>query len=51
VGVANFHTNYEINDKSSMVFSLNNAFDTTYERPDGYAQDGRNMLFTFKWKF
>ena len=51
VGVANFHTNYEINEKSSMVFSLNNAFDTTYERPDGYAQDGRNVLFTFKWKF
>mgnify|MGYP005658436601 FL=1 len=51
VGVANFHTKYEINDKSGIVFSLNNILDKTYERPDGYAQDGRNMFLTFKWKF
>ena len=51
VGIANFHTNYQLNDKSNMVFSLNNAFDETYERPDGYAQQGRNMLFTYKLQF
>ena len=51
VGVANFHTNYEINEKSSMVFSLNNAFDKGYERPDGYSQHGRNILLTYKLKF
>jgi vitamin B12 transporter len=51
VGIANFHTNYKLNDKSNMVFSLNNAFDETYERPDGYAQQGRNMLLTYKLKF
>ena len=51
VGIANFHTNYKLNEKSNMVFSLNNAFDETYERPDGYAQQGRNMLFTYKLQF
>ena len=51
VGVANFHTNYEINENSNVIFSLNNAFDKTYERPDGYAQDGRNILLTYKLKF
>ena len=51
VGVANFHTNLEINEQSNLIFSLNNAFDKTYERPDGYAQDGRNVLFTYKLKF
>ena len=51
VGVANFHTNYQMNEKSNIVFSLNNAFDETYERPDGYAQHGRNMLLTYKLKF
>ena len=51
VGVANFHTNYQMNEKSNVVFSLNNAFDETYERPDGYAQHGRNMLLTYKLKF
>lgn len=51
VGVANLHTNYQINDKSNMVFSLNNALDETYERPDGYAQHDRNMLLTYKLKF
>ena len=51
VGVANFHTSYEVNEKSSMVFSLNNAFDKGYERPDGYSQHGRNMLLTYKLKF
>ena len=40
-----------MNDKSNVVFSLNNAFDETYERPDGYAQHGRNMLLTYKLKF
>ena len=51
VGVANFHTNYQMNEKSNVVFSLNNAFDETYERPDGYAQHGRNILLTYKLKF
>ena len=51
VGVANFHTNYQMNEKSNIVLSLNNAFDETYERPDGYAQHGRNMLLTYKLKF
>ncbi len=51
VGVANVHMNYEVNEKSNIIFSLNNAFDETYERPDGYAQDGRNMLLTYKLKF
>jgi len=51
VGIANFHTNYQLNDKSNMVFSLNNALDETYERPDGYAQQDRNVLFTYKLKF
>ena len=51
VGVANFHTNYEINENSNVIFSLNNAFDKTYERPDGYAQHGRNILLTYKLKF
>ena len=51
VGIANFHTNYQMNDKSNLVFSLNNALDETYERPDGYAQHGRNMLLTYKLKF
>lgn len=51
VGITNFHTNLKINEQSNLVFSLNNAFDDTYERPDGYAQDGRNVLFTYKLKF
>ena len=51
VGIANFHTNYAIDGKSNLVFSLNNAFDKTYERPDGYAQHGRNILLTYKLKF
>ncbi len=51
VGIANFHTNYAIDGKSNLVFSLNNVFDKTYERPDGYAQHGRNLLLTYKLKF
>ena len=51
VGVANFHTNYLINDKSNIIFSLNNIGDKTYDRPDGYAQHGRNFLLTYKLKF
>lgn len=51
VGIANVHTNYKMSEKSNIVFSLNNAFDETYERPDGYAQHGRNMLLTYKLKF
>jgi outer membrane cobalamin receptor len=51
VGVANFHTNYQVNDKSNIIFSLNNVGDKTYERPDGYAQHGRNILLTYKLKF
>ena len=27
------------------------SFNETYERPDGYAQHGRNMLLTYKLKF
>ena len=51
VGIANFHTNYQISDESNLIFSLNNVFDDTYERPDGYAQHGRNILLTYKLKF
>ena len=51
VGIANFHANYEVDPKSNVVLSLNNAFDKTYERPDGYAQHGRNILLTYKLKF
>ena len=51
VGVVNLHTNKVVNEKSNVVFSLNNAFDKTYDRPDGYAQHGRNILLTYKVKF
>ena len=51
VGLFNFHTKYEISDENEIVFSLNNAFDETYERPDGYSQNGRNFLLTYKLKF
>jgi vitamin B12 transporter len=51
VGIANVHTNYEINDKSNAILSINNISDKQYERPDGYAQQGRNILFTYKLKF
>ena len=51
VGVVNFHTSKVVNDKSNVVLSVNNAFDKTYDRPDGYAQHGRNMLLTYKLKF
>ena len=51
VGIANVHTNYEINDKSNIILSINNVGDKTYERPDGYAQQGRNMLLTYKLNF
>ena len=51
VGVVNFHTSKVVNDKSDMVLSVNNAFDKTYDRPDGYAQHGRNILLTYKLKF
>jgi outer membrane cobalamin receptor len=51
VGVVNFHTSKVVNDKSNVVLSVNNAFDKTYDRPDGYAQHGRNILLTYKLKF
>ena len=51
VGVVNFHTSKVVNDKSDIVLSVNNAFDKTYDRPDGYAQYGRNILLTYKLKF
>ena len=51
VGVVNLHTSKVVNDKSNVVLSVNNAFDKTYDRPDGYAQHGRNMLLTYKLKF
>ena len=51
VGVVNFHTSKVVNDKSDIVLSVNNAFDKTYDRPDGYAQHGRNILLTYKLKF
>jgi len=51
VGVANLHTNYQVNDKSNIILSINNVGDKTYERPDGYAQQGRNMLLTYKLNF
>ena len=51
VGVVNLHTSKVVNDKSNVVLSVNNAFDKTYDRPDGYAQHGRNILLTYKLKF
>jgi vitamin B12 transporter len=51
VGVANLHTNYEISDKANAILSINNVGDKTYERPDGYAQHGRNVLLTYKLNF
>jgi len=51
VGVVNLHTSKVVNDKSNVVLSVNNAFDKTYDRPDGYAQHGRNILFTYKLQF
>ena len=51
VGVVNFHTSKVVNDRSDVVLSINNAFDKTYDRPDGYAQHGRNILLTYKLKF
>ena len=51
VGVVNLHTSKVVNDKSDVVLSVNNAFDKTYDRPDGYAQHGRNILLTYKLKF
>jgi len=51
VGVANLHTNYQVNDMSNIILSINNVGDKTYERPDGYAQQGRNMLLTYKLNF
>ena len=51
VGVVNLHTKKLVNEKSDVVLSVNNAFDKTYDRPDGYAQHGRNILLTYKLKF
>jgi len=51
VGIANVHTNYEISDKANAILSINNVGDKQYERPDGYAQQGRNILLTYKLKF
>ena len=51
VGIANVHTNYEISDKANAILSINNIGDKHYERPDGYAQNGRNILLTYKLKF
>ena len=51
VGVVNLHTSKVVNDKSDVVLSVNNAFDKTHDRPDGYAQHGRNILLTYKLKF
>ena len=51
VGVINLHGNMEISGKSNLILSVNNAFDKTYDRPDGYAQHGRNLLLTYKLKF
>ena len=51
VGVVNLHTSKVVNEKSDVVLSVNNAFDKTYDRPDGYAQHGRNILLTYKLKF
>ena len=51
VGIANLHTNYQVNDKSNIILSINNMGDKRYERPDGYAQQGRNMLLTYKLNF
>ena len=51
VGVANFHTKYEVAKDTNIVLSLNNITDKTYERPDGYNQDGRNFMLTFKKNF
>ena len=51
VGVVNLHTSKVVNEKSNVVLSVNNALDETYDRPDGYAQHGRNILLTYKLKF
>ncbi len=51
VDIINFHTKYEINESSDFILSVNNLTDVDYERPDGYAQDGRNFLLTFKIKY
>ena len=51
VGIANVHTNYKMSDKANAVLSINNIGDKHYERPDGYAQHGRNILLTYKLKF
>ncbi len=51
VDIINFHSKYELNESSDLIFSVNNLTDVDYEKPDGYAQDGRNFLLTFKIKY
>ena len=51
VSLLNFHTKYTLSNNNEVVFSLNNALNETYERPDGYSQDGRNFLLTYKLNF
>ena len=51
VDILNFHSKYELNESSDLILSVNNLTDVDYERPDGYAQDGRNFLLTFKIKY
>lgn len=51
VDLLNFHSKYELNESSDLILSVNNVTDVNYERPDGYAQDGRNFLVTFKLKY
>ncbi len=51
VDIINFHSKYELNESSDLILSVNNLTDVDYERPDGYAQDGRNFLLTFKVKY
>lgn len=44
-------TQYQINEKNKVFFSLHNVFDKTYQTVYGYPEDGRNFLVGWKMDF
>ncbi|MBS0240026.1 MAG: TonB-dependent receptor [Proteobacteria bacterium] len=49
--LANFQTEYELTDKTSLLFNARNMFDENYTLVDGYPEQGRNFYVGMRSQF
>ncbi|MBS0235326.1 MAG: TonB-dependent receptor [Proteobacteria bacterium] len=49
--LANFQTEYDLNDKTSLIFNARNLTDENYILTDGYPEQGRNFYAGMRTKF